>query len=51
MFYVAQLQPDTDTVEILWTCASEEQAQAEVDRMNSRLADAGIPGDYYGFIL
>ncbi len=51
MFYVAQFQPHIDEVEILWTCNSEEQAQSEVDRMNSNLADAGIPGDYYAFIL
>jgi hypothetical protein len=51
MFYVAQFQPHTDKVEVLWTCNSEQQAQDEVDRMNSNLADAGIPSDYYAFIL
>jgi hypothetical protein len=51
MFYVAQFQPHINEVEILWTCNSEEQAQSEVDRMNSNLADAGIPSTYYAFIL
>lgn len=51
MFYVGQLQPHTEEVEILWTCNSEEQAQDEVDRINSNLALAGIPGTYYAFVL
>jgi hypothetical protein len=51
MFYIAQFQPHTEQVEVLWECTSEEQAQSEVDRMNSNLADAGIPSDYYAFIL
>ncbi len=51
MFYVAQFQPHTEQVEVLWTCNSEEQAQDECDRMNSNLAAAGIPGEYYAFIL
>jgi hypothetical protein len=51
MFYVAQYQPHTEQVEVLWECTSEEQAQNECDRMNSHLADAGIPGDYYAFVL
>jgi len=50
-FYIAQFQPHTEQVEVLWECTSEEQAQSEVDRMNSHLADAGIPSDYYAFIL
>ena len=51
MFYVAQFQPHTKQVEVLWECTSEEQAQDACDRMNSNLADAGIPGDYYAFVL
>ncbi len=51
MFYVAQFQPHTETVEIIYTCTSEEQAIAECERTNAHLADAGIPGDYYFFVL
>ena len=51
MFYVAQLQPDTDTVEVIYTCTSEEQAVAECERTNAHLAEAGIPGEYYFFVL
>lgn len=41
-YYVAQTQPD-GTSDILWQCTSYEQAQDEVDNINSRLADYGIP--------
>jgi hypothetical protein len=51
MFYVAQFQPHTEEVEVLWNCTTEQQAQDECDRMNSHLADAGIPGEYYAFVL
>ena len=51
MFYIAQFQPHNNEVEVLWTCNSEQQAQNECDRMNSNLANAGIPSDYYAFIL
>jgi hypothetical protein len=51
MFYVAQFQPHTETVEIIYTCTSEEQAIAECERTNAHLAEAGIPGDYYFFVL
>ncbi len=51
MFYVAQLQPDTDTVEVIYTCTSEQQAIDECERTNAHLADAGIPGEYYFFVL
>ena len=51
MIFVAQRQPNTDEVEILWTCTSEQQAENECDRINSHLADAGIPGEYYAFVL
>ena len=50
-YYVAQHQPDTDTVEVIYTCVSEKQAQAECDRQNAHFAEAGIPGDYYFFVL
>jgi hypothetical protein len=51
MFFVCQQQPDTETVEVIYTCTSEQQAQDECDRINSNLAAAGIPGDYYAFVL
>jgi len=51
LFYVAQQQIDTNEVEILWECVSEEQAQDEVDRINSSLSLAGIPGTYHAFVL
>jgi hypothetical protein len=51
MFYVAQLQPNTNEVEVIYTCATEKQAQDECDRTNSHLAEAGIPGEYYFFVL
>ena len=49
-YYVAQRQPDTDGVQILWECVSEEVAQEEVDRINFNLGQYGIPGDYYAFV-
>jgi hypothetical protein len=49
-YYVAQRQPDTDGVQILWQCVSEEQAQDSVDMLNSNLASAGIPSEYYAFV-
>jgi hypothetical protein len=49
--YVAQLQPHTDEVEILWACTSYQQAEDECDRINSNLAYAGIPGTYYAYVL
>jgi len=50
-YFVAQLQPHTDEVEILWECTTERQAEDECDRINSHLADAGIPGNFYAFVL
>ena len=50
MFYVAQKQIDTNEVEILWECVTETQAQDEVDRINSHLADYGIPGEFYAYV-
>ena len=50
-FYIAQQQIDTEEVEILWECASEEQAIDECDRINSSLAGYGIPGNYWAFVL
>jgi len=50
-FFVAQRQPHNDEVEILWECTSEEQADNEVDRINSSLSLAGIPGIYHAFVL
>jgi hypothetical protein len=50
-FFVAQRQPTTDEVEILWECTSEEQADNEVDRINSSLSLAGIPGIYHAFVI
>ena len=51
MIFIAQRQPHNDKVEILWTCTSEEQAEDECDRINSSLALAGIPGEYYAYVL
>lgn len=42
LYWVAQTQPD-GTNEVLWQCTSYEQAQDEVDRINSNLAAYGIP--------
>ena len=50
VYYVAQRQPDTDGVQILWECVSEAQAQDEVDRINFNLGHYGIPSDYYAFV-
>jgi len=50
-FLVAQRQPHNDEVEILWECTSEQQADDECDRINSNLALAGIPGEYYAYVL
>jgi hypothetical protein len=50
-YYIAQLQPDTDTVEVIYTCTSYEQAEAECERTNAHLDEAGVPGNYHFFIL
>lgn len=50
-FLIAQRQPHTEEVEILWECYSEEQAQDACDRVNSNLALMGIPGDYYAYVM
>ncbi len=50
-YYIAQRQPNTEEVEILWTCTSGRQAENECERINSSLALAGIPGDYYAFVI
>jgi hypothetical protein len=50
-FFVAQRQPHNDEVEILWECTSEQQADDACDRLNSNLALAGIPGEYYAYVL
>jgi hypothetical protein len=42
LFWVAQTNPD-GTNEVLWQCTSYDQAQDEVDRINSNLAAYGIP--------
>lgn len=49
--YVAQRQPHTEEVEILWECRTYQQAEDECDRINSHLADAGIPGTYYAYVI
>jgi hypothetical protein len=51
MFYVAQLQPHIDEVEVLWQCTSEQQAADACERLNESLAAAGIPSTHYAFIL
>jgi hypothetical protein len=50
-FLVAQQQPTNDEVEILWTCTSAQQAEDACERLNSNLALAGIPGEYYAYVL
>ncbi len=50
-FFVAQRQPHNDEVEILWECTSEVQADDACERLNSNLALAGIPGEYYAYVL
>lgn len=50
MFYVAQLQPSGE-VEVIYTCVSEQQAIDECERTNAHFDEAGIPGDYYYFVL
>ena len=50
-YYVAQFQPHTEQVEIIYTCTTEQQAIDECERTNAHLAEAGIPGDYYFFVL
>jgi hypothetical protein len=49
-FYVAQFQPHTEQVEILWECATEQQAQDASDRLNNNLDNAGIPSTYWSFV-
>jgi hypothetical protein len=51
MFYVCQHQPNTDTVEVIYTCNTEQQAINECERTNAHFAEAGIPGEYYFFVL
>jgi hypothetical protein len=45
MFYVFQTHTENDQVQItnLYEVRDEWNAQAEVDRINSHLSDAGIP--------
>jgi hypothetical protein len=50
-YLVAQFQPHSQEVEILWECTSEQQAEDACERLNSNLALAGIPGEYYAYIL
>jgi hypothetical protein len=50
-FFVAQFQPHTEEVEVLYTCNSERQAEDACDMLNANLAAAGIPSTYYAFVL
>jgi hypothetical protein len=43
IFSVRQTSPDGTSKRLYWGITKEE-AQAEVDRINSRLAERGIPG-------
>ena len=43
VFHIYQTQEDGDSL-LLFTTYDEEVAQNEVDRINSHLSDAGIPG-------
>ena len=51
MFYVCQNQPDSDTIEIIYSCQTEDQAYGECDRTNAHMAERGIPSDYWFFVL
>jgi hypothetical protein len=51
LFFVCQLQPDTETIEVIYQCTSEQQAIDECERTNSNLTAAGIPGEYHFFVL
>ncbi len=42
MFYI--FQNTNGVTELLYTTPNEDVAQNEVDRINSHLSDAGIPG-------
>jgi hypothetical protein len=42
MFHIFQSQPD-DSPLLLYVLNDEQQAQDEVDRINSNLSQAGIP--------
>ena len=46
-YYIVQMQPHNDRFEILWEATDYEKAQDECDRINSNLADYGIPSTYY----
>lgn len=50
MFFVCQRQPSGE-VEVIYTCITEQQAENECERTNAHFAEAGIPGDYYFFVL
>ena len=43
VFHIYQTQEDGDSL-LLFTTYDEKVAQNEVDRINSHLSDAGIPG-------
>ena len=50
MFYVCQQQPSGE-VEVIYSTTCEQRATDECERTNSHFADAGIPGEYYYFVL
>jgi len=50
MFYVCQQQPSGE-VEVIYSTPNEESAINECERTNAHFAEAGIPGDYYYFVL
>ena len=50
-YYVAQLQPHNDEVEVLYFCTSEEQAEDACDMLNASLDAAGIPSTYHAYVL
>jgi hypothetical protein len=51
MFFICQQQPHTDQVEVIYSTPNEEVAINECERTNANLAAAGIPSDYYFFVL
>lgn len=50
-YYVAQLQPNTEEVEVIYFCTSEEQAEDACDMLNANLDAAGIPSTYHAYVL
>ena len=50
VYYIRQRQPHTEEIETLWESYSEQQAEDAAGMVNSNLASAGIPSEYYSFV-